>query len=249
MEIQKAHILKRILVWLCDSILLITLTVLLVFALSNLLGYSRHSVALEQAYKNYESRYGVSFDITQEEYLSLPEQEKKNYDDAYEAMSKDEEMAFVYGMVIKLTLIIASVSLLLAVAVLEFGVPLLFKNGQTLGKKVWGIAIVGQDGVRVNTQQMIIRTFLGKYTLGLMIPVLILIMMMFNIIGLFGAIVIVILCAAQLMCLLCTQNKTGFADLLAGTVSVELKSQRIFDTTEELLEYIKKLRAEQAARQ
>ena len=249
MELQKASFWKRISAWLFDNILLVTLTVLFALMLSALLGFDRQSEALEQAYTDYETRYGITFDISEEDYLALSEQEKKNYDDAYEALIKDEEVMYVYGMVMNLSLIITSVSILLAVAALEFAVPLLCKNGQTLGKKIFGIALIRNDGVRMNMMQLVTRVLLGRYTVGIMIPVLVFLMLIFNITGLFGTLLVMGLWLAQLLCLLCTQNKTGIADLMAGTVPVDMNSQKIFDSTEELIEHTKRIHAERAARQ
>ena len=101
----------------------------------------------------------------------------------------------------------------------------------------------------MNIMQLTVRTLLGKYTLGLMVPVLVFIMLMFNITGLFGTLLVFGIWTAQILCLLCTRNKTGLADLMAGTVPVELNSQRIFETTEDLIAYQKKLHAEEVARQ
>lgn len=249
MELQKASMWKRISAWLFDNILLVTLAVLFGFCLSALLGYDTHSAALDDFYTKYESQYGIKFDITQEEYETLSEQEQANYDAAYEALLKDEEAIYTYNMVLNLTMVITSAGILLAVAALEFAVPLLLKNGQTLGKKIFGVALVRNDGVRLNTMQLFVRTLLGKYTVGTMVPVLICIMLIFGIVGFLGTVLLLGLLLAQILCLLCTRNKVGLADLMAGTVPVELNSQRIFASTEELIEYTKKIHAERAARQ
>lgn len=249
MELQKASMWKRMSAWLFDNILLVILAVLFGFALSALLGYDTHSAVLEATYDKYESQYGIEFDITQEAYAALSEQERANYDAAYEALIKDDEANYIYNMVVNLTLVITSVGLLIAVAALEFVIPLWLKNGQTLGKKIFGVALVRNDGVRINNMQLFVRTLLGKYTVGTMVPVLICIMLIFGVVGLFGTMLLLGIWLAQLLCLLCTQNKVGLADLMAGTVPVELNSQRIFGSTEELIEYTKKIHAERAARQ
>lgn len=249
MELQKASMWKRMSAWLFDNILLVVLAVLVGFCLSALLGYDTHSAALDSVYEKYESQYGIEFDITQEAYAALSEQERANYDAAYEALVKDDEANYIYNMVVNLTLIITSLGLLLAVAALEFVVPLLMKNGQTLGKKIFGVALVRNDGVKMNNMQLFVRTLLGKYTVGTMVPVLIFIMLIFGIVGLFGTLLLLGILLAQILCLICTQNKVGLADLMAGTVPVDLSSQKIFGSTEELIEYTKKIHAERAARQ
>ena len=237
MELQKASMWKRISAWLFDNILLAIFAILFAFLLSGILGYDTHSAALDAAYAKYETQYGIEFDIPEEEYQSLTEAERANYDAAYEALLKDEEA------------IIASAGILLSVAVLEFGIPLWLKNGQTLGKKAFGVALVRNDGVKMNTMQLFVRVLLGKYTLSTMVPVLVFIMLMFNIVGFVGTLLLMGIGFAQILCLLLTHNKVGLSDLMAGTVPVELNSQRIFATTEDLIAYRKKIHAEQAARQ
>lgn len=249
MELQKASFWKRISAWLFDSILLVTFAILFGFALSGVLGFNSYNNALDQAYAKYETQYDIKFEISQEDYEKLPQQKKDDYDAAYEALLKDEEAIIAYNMVVNLTMVITSLGILLSAAGLEFVVPLLFRNGQTLGKKVFGVALVKPDGVKMNNMQLFVRVLLGKYTLGTMVPVLVFIMLMFNITGLFGTLLVFGIWTAQALCLLCTRNKVGLADLMAGTVPVELNSQRIFETTEDLISYQKKLHAEQVARQ
>lgn len=249
MELQKASIWKRMSAWLFDNILLAVFALLFAFLLSSVLGFDAHNGALDEAYAKYETQYGIEFDISAEKYQALTDAEKENYNAAYEALLKDEEAIYAYNMVVNLTMIIASAGILLSVAGLEFVVPLLFGNGQTLGRKAFGVALVKPDGVKMNTMQLFVRVLLGKYTLGTMVPVLIFIMLMFNIVGLVGTFLLAGLGLAQILCLMFTHNKVGLPDLLAGTVPVELNSQRIFATTEDLIAYRKKIHAEQAARQ
>lgn len=249
MQLQLASSWKRISAWLFDFIMLAVFAILFAFALSGMLGYNTHSDAMEAAYDKYEAQYGVTFDISQEEYLSMTEAEKTNYDAACEALLNDEEAMYAYGMLVNLTLVITSLGILLSVAGLEFAVPLLFKNGQTIGRKIFGVALVRTDGVKMNVMQLTVRALLGKYTVGIMVPVLVFIMLMFNITGQLGTLLVFGIWTAQVLCLLCTRNKTGLADLMAGTVPVELNSQRIFETTEDLIAYQKKLHAEEVARQ
>lgn len=249
MELQKASVWKRISAWLFDNILLVIFAVLFGFALSGMLGYDKQCEKVDKIYADYESRYGITFDITAEEYEALSQEKKDKYDEASKALSEDEEAITAYNMVVNLTLIITSLGIFLSVAGLEFVVPLLFGHGRTIGKRVFGIALVRQDGVKINPMQLTVRTLLGKYTVGTMVPVLVFIMLMLNVIGSLGTFLLMGLLLAQTLCLTCTQNKVGLGDLMAGTVPVEMNSQRIFETETELIEYKKKIHAEQVAQQ
>ena len=153
-----------------------------------------------------------------------------------------------YSIVVNLTLIIASVSILLGYLALEFVVPLLFGNGQTLGKKIFGIALMRTDGVRITPFMIFVRTILGKYTLETMIPVLVIIMLLFQMVGIGGTTLLLLLLVAQIACLVITKTNSAIHDLLACTVAVDMASQHIFDSPEALLEYKKQLHAEQASR-
>ena len=65
-------------------------------------------------------------------------------------------------------------------------------------------------------------------------------MIFFNIISVDGTIVLVGLLIIQLVMLCVTKNRNVIHDLLAGTVVIDVFSQKIFKDQEALLEYIKK---------
>lgn len=248
-ELQKASMWKRISAWLLDIILLSIVAVGAGLFLSWVLGYNSYNDALDAGYAQYETQYGVTFEITLEEYNSMTEAERGQYDTAYQAMTADPEVLHNYNMVLNLTLVITALGILLAYLILEFVVPLLFGHGQTLGKKVFGIGLVRNDGVQMNTMQLFVRTVLGKFTVGSMIPVYVLIMLYFNIVGLPGTLLLMALLLTQIIMLAFTRNRIAIHDALAGTVAVDISSQQIFRTTEELIAYTKRIHAERAARQ
>lgn len=248
-DIQKASMGKRISAFLFDVILLSVVIVAVAFILSSVLGYDGYSANLEAAYDKYQTEYGITFDITQEQYLALSEEKLAAYDAAYEALIADTEAMYNYNMVINLTLIIVSVGILLGFLVMEFLVPMLFGNGQTLGKKIFGVALIRNDGVKINGMQLFARTVLGKFTVETMIPVYILILIFFNAMGIIGPIIVGVLGVAQVAALLVTRNNCALHDLIAGTVAVDMASQMIFKSTDDLIAYQKKVAAEKAARQ
>lgn len=247
-ELQKASMWKRISAWLLDIILLSIVAVGAGLLLSWMLGYNSCNEALDAGYAKYETQYGVTFDITAETYNAMTAEERQNYDAAYSAMIADDEVIRVYNLVLNLTLVITTLAILLAYLILEFAVPLLFGNGQTLGKKVFALCLVRNDGVKMNTMQLFVRTVLGKFTIGTMIPVYVVIMLFFNIVGLPGTLLLGALLLTQIILLSVTRNRTAIHDLLAGTVEVDISSQRIFRSTEDLIEYTKRIHAERAAR-
>lgn len=246
-ELQKAGMWKRLAAWMFDEILIIILAVGLGFLLSALLGYNRYNETVQQAYAKYEAEYGITFEITANEYQAMSEDQRQNYDAAYRALTADEEAMRAYNMTLQLSVAMTSLGIFFAVLVWEFFVPLYLKDGRTLGKKIFGLCVMRNDGVRVNNLQLFARAILGKFAIETMIPVYIVTMFLLNAMDITGTVVILGLLIGQLVCLGVTRTNSAIHDLLAGTVVVDV-SQRIFPSTEALVEFQKQVAAEQAAR-
>ena len=247
-NLQKAGLWKRIAAWMFDGILTAILAVGLGFLLSALLGYDSYSRTLDAAYDRYEQEYGIVFDITLEEYDALPADQQQLYQDASDAVNADTEAMYAYNMMLNLSLVILTVSILLAVLLWEFAFPLYFGNGQTLGKKIFGLCLVRTDCVRLNKLQLFARTVLGKFAVETMLPVYILFLSFWGVLGATGTMILVALTIGQLMCLIISRTNSALHDLMAGTAVVDMASQMIFRDTEELIEFQKRVAAEKAAR-
>ena len=248
-DIQKAGLWKRIAAGILDGILLVILAVGIAVLMGALLGYDGYNTTLSESYAHYEEQYGIDFQITGEEYNALSPQERENYDTAYDALIHDQEAMKAYNMVLSLSLLITTGGILGACLLLEFVLPLIFGNGQTVGKKVFGLGVIRVDGVRATSLQMFLRTVLGKFTIETMIPVYVVLMIFFNIIGLGGTLFLGALLVAQILVMALNANNALIHDLLAGTVVVDVASQMIFRSTQDLIDYKKKLNREQANRQ
>lgn len=248
-DIQKASIVKRFSAALLDAILLLVLIAGMAGIVSGVVGYDGYNTQLENYYASYEKEYGITFNITEEEYNALLPEKKAAYDAAYAALIANDDVLYVYNMLISLTLVIVTGSILGAYLILEFAVPIWLKNGQTVGKKVFGIGVIRTNGVRINNVCLFIRTVLGKFTVETMIPVLVFIMLMFNTIGMLGTVAVFCLFAVQLALLIATPTNSLIHDKLADTVTVDLSSQLIFDTEEDLMEYKTRVSAEKSARE
>lgn len=249
LDVQRASLWKRIAAWMFDSILVAVLAVGIGAVLSAAFGYDGYSTRLDEIYAKYELQYGVVFAVTPEEYESMTPEAIENYHAAYDALIKDEETIYVYNMVMNLSLVITTLGILLAVLGLEFIVPLLLGNGQTLGKKIFGICLMRGDCVKINTMQLFVRTILGKFTIETMIPVYIAIMIFWGAMGSTGTLILAAFLLLQVLLPLLTRNRCVIHDMLAGTAAVDFSSQKIFATAEDLIEYKKKAAAEQSARQ
>lgn len=248
-DLQKAGLWKRAAAWLLDAILVSILAVGIGFLLSSLLGYDSYNNTLEEAYARYEAAYGITFDISQEAYLGLSQGEREAYDAAYGALIADEDAMHAYQMVMNLTLVVLSLGMLLTLLLLEFAVPLLLGNGQTVGKKIFGLGLMHIDGIRVSRTQLFARALLGKYTIETMIPLYVLLMLFWGTMGILGGAILLILAVVQVVLVAVTRRNSAIHDLLANTVVVDLSGQWIFDSREDLLEAQKKRAAERAEKE
>ncbi len=242
-DIQKASLLKRASAFLLDIILLVVFACGFGVAVSQVTNFDSYFETLDDIRVRYETQYGVSFDDMSGE---MTEEEKAVYDAIDKALREDQEYIHCFNMILSLSMVIVSLGLLLSYLSLEFVVPLILKNGQTLGKKVFGIALMRCDGVKVSTFALFVRALLGKYTLETMIPVLILMMMFMGTIGIVGPLVLLGILVIEIVLMIRSHTNSTIHDYLAVTVAVDLSSQMIFNTPEEMLEYKKQVQAEMA---
>ncbi len=240
-DLQKASLLKRFSAYLVDLMALLCVVTLVALCLSAALGYNDYSERMDAIYE----KYGMK-DFTDGE---MTEEQTARFNEAVKAFNEDEEALAVYSKVIDLSLIIATMSTLVAFLLLELIVPLCLKNGQTFGKKIFGLGLMRTDGVKVTPFMMFVRAMLGKYVVETMIPLLLIIMMMLGAsIGLMGLLVIALVWLLEIVLLFATRNHTTLHDLLACTIEVDLGSQRIFDSAHDRVEYMKRVSAEAAAK-
>ena len=247
-DLQKANMWKRLSAYILDIILICIVATGVAFALSAMLGYDSYSEKLDAYYDSYEEKYSIDFDITSEDYDKLSDTDKARYEAANEEFSKDPAVLQTYNMLINLTLIIITFGILGAYLILELAVPMIFKNGQTVGKKIFGIAVTFPEGIRVTPFALFVRTVFGKFTIETMVPVLIVLMILLGAMNVIGAIVIILLLILQIAMLIVTKTNSAIHDLIANTVVVDLASQMIFESADELIEYKKRVHAEQVER-
>jgi uncharacterized RDD family membrane protein YckC len=247
-DLQRASITKRFSAALLDFILLTILVTGAATLLTAVLGYETHAEVMAARQDHFEAEYGVKFDITEEDFNKLTEAEQKKYDDAYAAMYNDNDFRYAFNMAINLITLIATFSILVGVVIIELVVPLILKNGQTVGKKIFGICLVRADGVKLTTLQLFTRSVLGKFTIELMIPAYIIILLFFGTANIIMLAILAGLLIGQIICIVATRNHTAIHDLISGTVAVDMASQKIFRSREDLLEYTKKIHADRVNR-
>lgn len=243
-ELQKASITKRIAAAILDFIVITILVTGVAAVLSSVLDFNSHIALLDERQKHYEAEYNVKFDISQEDFEKLTQEELKTYDTAYSALVGDD--AFLQA--ISVTMSIITFSVMIGMFISEFCVPLWLKNGQTIGKKIFGLALIRVDGVQLTTFQLFVRSVLGKFTVETMIPIYILIMIFFNTASIIHLAILAILLIGQVASVIISKTDAAIHDHFAGTVVVDFASQMIFHSKEDLLAYTKKIHAERANR-
>lgn len=236
-DLQKASFWKRISAYLFDGIILGILAVGIALLFVQVFQLDSHAQAFDDYYTAYAEKYNVNFDVTMEEYEALTPEEQKQLDDAYTALTEDPQANKLYATMSNLVLLTTTLGVLTACMMTEFLVPLFLKNGQTMGKRIFGICVIRTDGVRLSPLQLLIRTLLGKFTLETMIPLYMVMMILFGDIGLLGTMIVLGLLTLQLILLATTQNSSAIHDLLAQTVVVDMHSQLIFRSPQDAMAY------------
>ncbi len=257
LTIQKANFWKRISAFLFDFILTVMLAVGIATIFSAAFNYDSYNQKASEYYAYHEqvieTQFGVDFDVleSEEEYEKLTEDQKENYQNAVEAfnkaLSEDTRVAAVYKKMLVLSLAIVSLSLFLSILGLQFIVPLLLKDGRTLGKKIFGLSVVRSNCVKVSNPILFIRAMLGVYTIETMFPVSIIILIYFGVMGIVGTITVALLLLLQIGVLIASRYRSAIHDLLTDTVVVDYASQRTFRTQEDLLAYKQRLHEEEVA--
>ncbi|MBE6675380.1 MAG: RDD family protein [Ruminococcaceae bacterium] len=255
-DLQKASLWKRISAFLFDIIIFAILAVGIAALMSFALDYDRHMDFIEER-KNvhiamcedkYQEMHGerCEFDVSIA-YEEMSEGQKEIYDMVDEALSKDSDLAYTYVLLLNFTLVMTVVAVLTSYAILEFAIPMIFKNGQTLGKKIFGIGVIRTNTVKASPLVLFIRMLFGKCTIETLMPVFILIMMFFGIIGIVGPIVLLGLVVLELISVCVTRTNSTIHDLISDTVVVDLTTQMVFESEQALIDYKKKIHEQEVA--
>ena len=138
-------------------------------------------------------------------------------------------------LVYNLLFMMVSIGILLAYVCLEFIVPTILKNGQTIGKKVFGICLVRPDCVKITNISLFARTILGKFAIETMFPILLVFLFIFGGLGMLAVILLLALFILNTVLFFATKNRTPIHDIFAGTVVVDMKLQMIYESPEDLI--------------
>ena len=247
-ELYKASVSKRLAAFLIDFLIFCLIVLALAPILSYVLGYESKVEQYNARYNSYGETYGISLDLTQEEIDALSERDKVKYDEASLALGSDQTLRKLQVEIILLFIAIASLAILFSFIIFELVLPLVFKNGQTLGKKIFNIGVMRVDGVKITPLQVFVRAILGKFTVETMFPIFLALFIFLGVLGAMGLVLIAAILILQLCLMIFTKTNSMIHDLFAVTVTVDLQKQAMFNDLNELIEYKKKI-AEQKARE
>ena len=250
-SIQKASFWKRISAFMFDGMMLVVLSLAIMIGLHAILKVDAKIDRLEAYRVEYATEIGLDLNISNEDYDALTEEERKAYDDLYvefnKQLSQNEEVMNLNAEILTLISLTITISLLLGTAIWYFVIPLFFKNGVTLGKKIFGLAVCRTNGVKLTNPILFARSLIGFYAIETMFPLTLIFMTFFGSLGIVGLITPVLFLLLQIGVIAYTKTNSSIHDLLTDTVVVDLASQQIFETQEERTEFDKAEGARKAA--
>ena len=250
-SLQKASFWKRISAFMFDGMMLVVISLAIMIGLHAILKVDAKIDRLETYRLEYATEMGLDLNISNEAYDAFTEEERKAYDDLYvefnKQLSQNEEVMNLNAEILALISLTITISLLLGTAIWYFVIPLFLKNGVTLGKKIFGLAVIRTNGVKLTNPILFARSLIGFYAIETMFPLTLLFMTFFGSLGIVGLITPVLFFILQIGVIAYTKTNSSIHDLLTDTVVVDMASQQIFETQEERTEFDKAEGARKAA--
>ena len=243
-DLQRAGIGKRISAFLFDFIIFITLAVGVACLVSAILDYDSKVERADEIWEQYSEGYDFDLNITDAEYEKLSDEDKQIFTEIRHEYLSDDEVSWLYALMQSYVLVIISLSPLISCLLLEFVVPLLLKNGQTLGKKIFGVGVVLRGGIKVSSVAIFARSILGKFAIETAIPLLGFLMIISTPLFTTGAVLLIGVLIANTALFMISKNHTPIHDILSCTVCVDMSSQMIFESEQALIEYKNRIHAE-----
>jgi uncharacterized RDD family membrane protein YckC len=225
---------KRFAAWILDFILLATIAVGVTWLCSIIFNFTEENAKL---YSYYE-QYGV---YTVTDGVGAFCETDANYSNECAAMwtnfGNDASAVGQYQKVVSLTFIMLTIGVFVSTTIIYLVFPLIFRNGQTIGKKVMGVALLSKDEIQVSTFQVVTRYLIGNFTIMLMLPIMLLLVAIYFNWGLILTLPGIAIELGNIVAIMVTKNKQNIPDLIARTIPIDISSQIIAKTPEELSKY------------
>lgn len=224
-----AKISTRIGAFILDIILFVVLFTGVLYLFSLIANTQQYIDILNEEYIRIGYKY---FDEAKQEYVFISE-EAANFKEVIELYNASEIIAENNAKLNVLVLNGPLISIVVCSLIFDLLIPLLLKNGQSIGMKVFNIGLLSKSEIAVTPMQVVLRCLLGKITVNKVVPYLALFLVMFAPTGaFFGLLVFLIIFIGNLVLLCSTKNHTGIADIIASVYPVDA-SQTVFYKTHE----------------
>ena len=248
-ELQRADFWKRLSAFLFDIILLGAIVIAAAAGLSAILKFDHYDDFIRETEAAYAQEYGIDLQISEEAFEALSQADKQKYNDFKYAMNHNTKFMAAYTIRNNLLFVIPSLSILIGYIVSELIIPICFKNGQTLGKKAFGLGVIHTNGVRMRGQAHFIRVIIGKCLIETLVPFYFVMMMLLGKLGFLGLVMLVLMFCLEVFSVATMKTRSTIHDLISDTVVVDLGSQMVFDSPDDLVAYKARLHEEMANKQ
>ncbi|MBQ3894589.1 MAG: RDD family protein [Clostridia bacterium] len=232
-DVQHAAFSKRLFAFLADVVIAGLLVTGIFLLLWTVFDVDRYKDVYGEVKASYEKEYGVTFGMNAEDFGKLDKDAQDNYTKAVDAMNADERANNALKTYLIYALSILAGGALISGLLLEFLVPLLFKDGRTLGKKLFGLGVMRTGMLRVKAPVLFVRGVIGKAVFELLLPAVMTATALMGVTGIFGFIMVGVFGIAEIVALVKTGGQCFLHDVLADTYVIDWSSQPIFDTAEE----------------
>ena len=147
-----------------------------------------------------------------------------------EAFGNDKIATTAYNSVCNYRLLFFIISSFLPLLIINIVFPFIFKNGQTLGKKVMKLGLVSKSGVKVTKLNVIVRFLIGIFAFEVL-PFMIYLAV--SNVYTFGLLMGMAISFINFCLFIFTNNHYMIHDHIGGTVVVDLHTTIIFNSVEE----------------
>ena len=226
---RHASLIKRAASFLLDIILLAIVFVGFLLLFAYLFDYDSTNKALNKMYLDY----GVMIPKDATEKLEFCDITQQSCIDAATALENDPMFKQLFVLRQRFLIVGPIGSFLLSLLIFNFILPLIFKNGQSIGKKLFAIGYVSKSEIRIKPIQLFIKFLFGDFIIDSVMTIIGLYYILWGN-GYAGLILIFVVVIGNIACFALTKERTFLPDALANMFPIDMQEQMLFDTIEEL---------------
>lgn len=222
-QIKPASLFKRIFSGIVDSFIMLVVTFgLYYYPASSVYGEIFNVKALKEEYVSLQVDYGIYY-LDGDGVYQLTEEGKNKDSEVYTLFANDERAKEIKDEEVTLFFIEFSTSITISELVFFLFIPLVLRNGQTIGKKMFSLIVVNDSFIKVRASNMIIRfvAILVVETLASMF--------------LYG-----VPLAMSILLVIFSKNHIAIHDFFGTTIIIS-KNGLYFDNAQERIEYDEKM--------